>query len=282
MAHGPLPKHDSGLTIKGTAGPFVVRASNFAPGTTAADIEAAVSPAAMDDQGKNGFVSCRILTASPTVMAEMVFSERYIAERIVEKYNNAKADGRTLHLYLSTDPSSPPLTRSRTANAPIPTAPAAQRELLEAPGRPSQDTEMTTEETYDASREVVDRDRTSRNPRAEPLMQNTRARVNGDDIIDNRTAQADGPKGAADQRMDDRLSRREDTRGRGYDNRYNGQYDRRDDRDDYRRGRSDHGRGEQSSRFGNGMGRGPRENYGRMYSDDVVRGLGRGSYGNYR
>ena len=70
----------AGLSIRGTAGPFVVEASNFAPGTTAADIESALQSVAVDSNGANGIISCRIVTASPTVIAEMVFTERHIAD----------------------------------------------------------------------------------------------------------------------------------------------------------------------------------------------------------
>ena len=75
---------DAEITIRGAAGPYVVIASNFAPGTTAADIESAMVPNSGDIQ------SCRIVTASPTVMAEMVFSEKTIAEGVIDTFNNKK------------------------------------------------------------------------------------------------------------------------------------------------------------------------------------------------
>ena len=59
--------------------------SNFAPGTTAADIEAAL----MSTGGE--MVKCKILTASPTVMAEMVFAEKASADKVIETFNNRKA-----------------------------------------------------------------------------------------------------------------------------------------------------------------------------------------------
>ena len=75
---------DSEITIRGKAGPYVVIGSNFAPGTTAADIESALLPVGGDMQ------SCRIVTASPTVMAEMVFAEKQNAEAVIETFNNKK------------------------------------------------------------------------------------------------------------------------------------------------------------------------------------------------
>ena len=72
------------ISIRGTAGPYVVIGSNFAPGTTAADIESAMIPSGGEMQ------SCKILTASPTVMAEMVFGEKHNAESVISTFNNKK------------------------------------------------------------------------------------------------------------------------------------------------------------------------------------------------
>ena len=72
------------ISIRGTAGPYVVLASNFAPGTTAADIQSAMIPTGGEMQ------SCRILTSTPTVMAEMVFSEKDNAESVISTFNNKK------------------------------------------------------------------------------------------------------------------------------------------------------------------------------------------------
>lgn len=72
------------ISIRGTASPYVVIGSNFAPGTTAADIESAMVPNGGEMQ------SCRIITASPTVMAEMVFTEKSSAESVISTFNNKK------------------------------------------------------------------------------------------------------------------------------------------------------------------------------------------------
>ena len=73
-----------GMTIRGLAGPCVVMASNFAPGTTSADIESAMVPLGGEMQ------SCRILSAAPTVVAEMVFTDRGGAENVISTFNNQK------------------------------------------------------------------------------------------------------------------------------------------------------------------------------------------------
>lgn len=72
------------ISIRGIAGPYVVVASNFAPGTTAADIESAMVPSGGELQ------SCRIITAAPTVMAEMIFGEKRNAETVIDTFNNKK------------------------------------------------------------------------------------------------------------------------------------------------------------------------------------------------
>jgi len=88
------------ITIRGLAGPYAVIGSNFAPGTTAADIQSAMEPVGGVMQG------CRILTASPTVEAEMVFVEKSGAEIVIATFNNQKADGRLLHVYMKNGPPS--------------------------------------------------------------------------------------------------------------------------------------------------------------------------------
>lgn len=72
------------ISIRGTAGPYVVIGSNFAPGTTAADIESAMVPSGGEMQ------SCRIISSAPTVMAEMVFAEKHNAESVISTFNNKK------------------------------------------------------------------------------------------------------------------------------------------------------------------------------------------------
>lgn len=74
----------NGYSIRGLAGPYVVHGSNFAPGTTAADIESAMEPIGGELQ------SCRIVTSTPTVIAEMVFTDKAGAENVIATFNNQK------------------------------------------------------------------------------------------------------------------------------------------------------------------------------------------------
>ncbi|KAI9886903.1 MAG: hypothetical protein M1823_001272 [Watsoniomyces obsoletus] len=96
-----LPAHNppsNGLSIRGTAGPFAVMASNFAPGTTASDIEAAMSPVGGE------ILSCRLISTNPAVMAEVLFAEKRGAEEVIATFNNQRADGRLLHVYMKARP----------------------------------------------------------------------------------------------------------------------------------------------------------------------------------
>ncbi|KAI1131494.1 hypothetical protein F5Y10DRAFT_59092 [Nemania abortiva] len=83
-----------GITIKGLAGPFAVLAQNFAPGTTAADIESALTPV-------GGLISsCRLVKTHPIVIAEIVFESKEGADRVIERFDQQTADGRTLSVYM--------------------------------------------------------------------------------------------------------------------------------------------------------------------------------------
>lgn len=90
-----------GMTIRGLAGPFVVIAQNFAPGTTAADIESAMAPI-------GGLVSdCRLIKTQPIVIAEIVFESREGADRAIQTFNN-----QTVSLYpFHQTPNSTPKSR---------------------------------------------------------------------------------------------------------------------------------------------------------------------------
>ena len=71
-----------GMSIRGLAGPFVVTAQNFAPGTTAADIESAMTPI-------GGLItSCRLLKTNPIVIAEIVFENKEGADNVIATFDN--------------------------------------------------------------------------------------------------------------------------------------------------------------------------------------------------
>ncbi|KAJ5938652.1 hypothetical protein N7466_001786 [Penicillium verhagenii] len=84
----------SGLSIKGASGPFIVIGSNFAPGTTAADIQSALEPTS------GPMLSCRVISHNPTVTAEFAFENKWNAENVVANYHHQRADGRLLSMVL--------------------------------------------------------------------------------------------------------------------------------------------------------------------------------------
>ncbi|RAK71102.1 class I SAM-dependent methyltransferase [Aspergillus fijiensis CBS 313.89] len=74
-----------GMTIKGAgSGPSVVVGSNFAPGTTAADIQAALEPVA------GPVLSCWVITQHPAVSAEITFAERQGADSAIANFHNQR------------------------------------------------------------------------------------------------------------------------------------------------------------------------------------------------
>lgn len=82
----PARNEAPGFNIRGVAkgGPYTVIASNFAPGTTAADIEAVMAPHAGETLG------CRLLTAAPTVMVELSVVTKEGADNVIATFNNQK------------------------------------------------------------------------------------------------------------------------------------------------------------------------------------------------
>lgn len=75
---------DGEISIRGAAGPYCVVASNFAPGTTSADIESVMAPIG------GQMLGCKLVTDKPTVIVEMVFVERSGAENVIAMFNNKK------------------------------------------------------------------------------------------------------------------------------------------------------------------------------------------------
>ena len=76
----PAPK-GPGISIRGLAGPFVVMGQNFAPGTTAADVESAMTPIGGEME------SCRVVKTKPFMVVERVFASREGGERVIEMFN---------------------------------------------------------------------------------------------------------------------------------------------------------------------------------------------------
>ena len=87
---------DIGLTIRGAAAsgsPHTVIASNFAPGTTAADIEQVMG------QVGGELLECRVVVPKPTVMAELTFATRVGSENVIATFN-VKQVGRRKVIHL--------------------------------------------------------------------------------------------------------------------------------------------------------------------------------------
>lgn len=75
------------LNIRGAAvvgGPYIVKAQNFAPGTTAADIESVMA----NIGGELNY--CRLSSSHPTVIAEMSFPTRDGADKVIDTFNGKK------------------------------------------------------------------------------------------------------------------------------------------------------------------------------------------------
>ncbi|KAK2069278.1 hypothetical protein P8C59_003871 [Phyllachora maydis] len=83
---------NTGLTIRGLAGPYVVVAQNFVPGTTAGDIETAFGPHGGE------IISCRLVKTHPILVAEIVFRSKEGADRVIATFDNQTADGRVLQV----------------------------------------------------------------------------------------------------------------------------------------------------------------------------------------
>lgn len=73
---------NTGLTIRGLAGPYVVVAQNFVPGTTAGDIETAFGPHGGE------IISCRLVKTHPILVAEIVFRSKEGADRVIATFDN--------------------------------------------------------------------------------------------------------------------------------------------------------------------------------------------------
>ena len=271
------------ISIRGTAGPYVVVGSNFAPGTTAADIESAMMPSGGEMQ------SCRIISSSPTVMAEMVFAEKNNAESVISTFNNKKAwrivhrlpipelipeiqaDGRILQVYMKVGGSTPP---------PPPPAPAPRKTPIE-PKAPRVDLTRDPAPSYDTQREQSDRNRRRADPEFQDGSYGFDAREDVMDV-DMDAPRSDAPvdvpqpdSSRSDPPRTDppRSERRDDRR----DDRRDGRRDeRRDDRRDARYDApSDYGRGRPYNDRDRDRGR-PRNDQ-RLYSDNMYpRPRGRG------
>jgi hypothetical protein len=74
------------MSIKGASGPFIVVGRNFAPGTTAADIQSALEPIT------GPMISCQIVANQPSVVAEFAYAEKTAAELVVANFHNQRVN----------------------------------------------------------------------------------------------------------------------------------------------------------------------------------------------
>lgn len=95
VKNGKSQRPDAGMTIRGLAGPFAVMGQNFAPGTTAADVESAMTPVGGE------MVSCEVVKTQPFMIVEMVFASREGGERVIETFNNKTVRPRAPLLFTS-------------------------------------------------------------------------------------------------------------------------------------------------------------------------------------
>ncbi|KAF5023248.1 hypothetical protein F66182_4700 [Fusarium sp. NRRL 66182] len=121
--NAPANNRSMGMTIRGLAGPFTVMAQNFAPGTTTADIESAMTPVGGE------ILSCHIVKTSPFLIFEMAFASREGGERVIETFNDKTADGRIIKVYPKLGAPSNTTTITTTNNAPknAPSGPRSTR-----------------------------------------------------------------------------------------------------------------------------------------------------------
>ncbi|KAM0800017.1 hypothetical protein BDR22DRAFT_274493 [Usnea florida] len=252
------------ISIRGIAGPYVVIGSNFAPGTTAADIESAMVPSGGEMQ------NCRIISSAPTVMAEMVFAEKHHAESVISTFNNKKADGRILYVYMKVGGPAPSPAFAPLRKTPV-EAKAPRIDLTRDPA-PS----------YDTQREQSDRNRR----RAEPEFQDGSYGFDArEDVMDvdmdaprseapvSEIPQSDAPHSDSLRLDAPRSDRRDDRR----DERRDGRRDeRRDERRDARYDApNDYSRG--GPYLDRDRDRGRPRNDQRLYSDNMYpRPRGRG------
>ncbi|KAL9115137.1 MAG: hypothetical protein Q9227_000931 [Pyrenula ochraceoflavens] len=292
-----VSKPSKGLTIRGSAGPFVVQASNLQSGTTAADIQNVL----IDIAGPGNCKSCRIVTNKPTVIAEMVFAEKRAAESVIAALNNQIADGRTLHCFMKTMGGPQEATLSVPSQAThLPLSDQTVTSVEDAVVDPSTsnngDIDMvenvdTTDPPYSAPavptgngrRELFSQDRRD-DRRADPEVQDGRYGFGAQQEREYYKAQHRQAQEETDQITRDEAaqkSSRYDERDRDRDRQrdYNrGSYPRRDN-DSYRRGDDRYARGgyrrdDRPPHYSNGTpgGRGydSRDRYGRMYSDSMM------------
>lgn len=171
----------AGFSIRGQASAewVTVVAQNFADGTTAEDIELALQSLVVDEE-----VKCRITSSKPTVIAEMQFMDRNNADKVVSTFNNQKADGRQLYVYIKDKTNAPARSSKTQAGSQDNRGNRVERDNR---NRVEQDDEM---QDVDEDRRRYDEqrrhDEERRNRRAEPEYQDGRYGFNDGRAQDSR------------------------------------------------------------------------------------------------
>ncbi|KAK3117089.1 hypothetical protein LTR53_001894 [Teratosphaeriaceae sp. CCFEE 6253] len=240
----------AGLSIRGAAGgPYIVQAQNFALGTTSADIESV-----MQSVGGN-MNYCRIVTSAPTVIAQMSFVDKAGADAVIKMFNNKKADGRTLHVFMQYDNTGGTRpTNGGAVEEPMVVEDEPLTTIVDTVG----DTTMTEVDNHAEARAVEDRQREER--RREPREPREREREREREYEREREREprdAAYPTGPAHRQQNDYPRRAEPA---------------------YQDGR--YGFGGRDPRYGGGGGRGGGgyRGQGGMYSDRMGRGGGAQGY----
>ncbi|TGO69017.1 hypothetical protein BOTNAR_0016g00120 [Botryotinia narcissicola] len=139
-------KATKSMSIKGLAGPYIVMAENFARGTSAQDIETAMTPVGGPP------LSCRLISDYPRIIAEIIFDTKDGADNVIDTFNNQEADGNLLNVYNKSGAPAPTLQPASQRSAPrlsVPTGPRASR-VERSAGSDSYDSR------YDSSRSSRD------------------------------------------------------------------------------------------------------------------------------
>lgn len=264
------------INIRGAAGPYCVVASNFAPGTTAADIESVMAPIG------GAMLGCKLISSNPTVIVEMVFTERSGADNVIAMFNNKKADGRILYVYMKEGGPSQPISNQFNSQSAAHSRPSAPLAPAPAPAaispRPAQ---QSSDDIMEVDPEI-----TAANDAAYDATANIDADVNGSAQSQSRPDDATTraprePREPMEPREPYRFGYREDygrAPRRAESDVQDGRFASQDQQFPRRGGRYGGGGGGpyRDDRRG---GRFNRDGGGRMYSDSM---MGRGGNGGFR
>ncbi|KAF1348827.1 hypothetical protein BDV97DRAFT_370061 [Delphinella strobiligena] len=257
------------INIRGAAGPYCVVASNFAPGTTAADIESVMAPIG------GAMLGCKLISSNPTVIVEMVFTERSGADNVIAMFNNKKADGRILYVYMKEGGPSQPISNQFNSQSAAHSRPSAPVASAPAPA-PAAISPRPVQQSSDDIMEV-DPDITAANDASYDATANMDGDVNGSAHSQSRPDDAT-TRAPREPREPYRFGYREDY---GRPPRHAGS-----DVQDGRFASQDQQYPRRGGRYGGGgpyrddrRGRFNRDGGGRMYSDPM---MGRGGNGGFR